>query len=213
MAITPGVSFSPISSERTLEDLPALLARLFGGPSEGTGVRRLPRLIGRGVLPDEILKQFLTQLPQGDVTRPDITEVFAPEQPAIVERPGAPLPGAQPVQTAPPDLFAGPISEPAPESSPAAEPTPEDLFPGSVGGQPGFGVEGEAGAGGPDFPNIYAGEPGQEPAKGEPIYNAPGPADFGAPTGTSEESSGGGPGGMTPEEFIELLTGGGFSIR
>lgn len=79
-----GMAFSPISGEKTIQDLPLLLQQLFG--SSQVGSSRLPRPRTRGSRPfgGEDLYQTLL----GD--RPGLGEVIAPESPSIVE---SPVPG------------------------------------------------------------------------------------------------------------------------
>lgn len=197
MAIDPnanpgaGIAFSPIPAEKTLEDLPALLARIFGGPGGGL-LSRLPGLNVKGAPPDEILKAFLAGLPSGG-TRPDIGEVIAPEHPLIPGGPGPDV-GTAPVPNAPPPG----IGIGAPEAGGPA-PAPDLSIPGP-----------EPGAPEPALPSELSAGPASAPSLADALQSPP----AGGPT-PSYEGRPGVPGGpapseMSPEEkaFLEELFGG-----
>lgn len=190
-----GVSFSPIPGEETVEDLPQLLARLFGGPkggAEGVGLRRLPGLNIRGIPPDEILRQFLGIGAPG--RRPDIGEVLGPSQPAVVEQPTPPDVVATPAEPAPivggPELFAGPIS--GEERAPAEEPAP---------GEP---TTPEAPSEVPSLQEIFDIVTGPEPGPIPGVQEPGGPTLYSGGGGAEPSDE-----GMTEDELLDLLFPGG----
>lgn len=142
-----GYSFSPIEGEETLEDLPQLLARLYGGGR--VGVKKLPRPSIRGALPvgQDLLSAFLST-PEAAQPTPvgGPGAVLAPEEPVPVEGPApAPAPasvgeGGEFVGPAPGEGIQPPMDDeyaapPDEDYSDIQAPYDQDL-PGLPGGPP-----------------------------------------------------------------------------
>lgn len=219
----PGVGFSPIQGRDS--DIEEMLRALFGGADMKTGVHRMmPSLQIRGVPPSEIFQNWLATRPGGAATRPDLTQVFAPDQmPDIAQQPNLPIAPVRPTPRI--------VSEPAPQAAPAEAPSLADIFPASpsVGG-PGPSEAPAEGAPANAEPALDIRSPsyGETPAAGEP--GGPGGAawEFAPPGMQFEEapSAAGSPnhadtsGPQTDADaerernaFLDLIMGEGYGIR
>lgn len=175
MASPYGRSFSPIDPESTLEELPELLRRLYGGG--GIGIGKLPRPSIRGALPlgGEVFEAFLGTPEEAAPAGGGISDILAPEEPVPVE---APVP--EPVV---------PGVEPTPEPvAPGVEPSPAPDYSEPAGPAPGYGNEPPVGD--EYTPPADYSEPSDLLPGGiesEPMFQ--GPADINYPTGDGGDYS------------------------